>query len=164
MEYKVFIFRPLQFWNQNIYNLKFCKNLICTILSLLFGRYVQRCINFKFEICTDNLPIIAHFCRNLPSFSENVWSGNSLKHVKLCILEGFMHNKHGYLMQLYVFLFIVFQNECINFSKTSLWEAVHQINLILWFYGFKTCKDNSYVNKLNLFITKIRKIGYSGFQ
>ena len=38
--------------------------------------------------------------------------------------------------------------------KTSLWEALHQINLILWFFGFKTCKDNSYVNKLKLFITE----------
>ena len=30
----------------------------------------------------------------------------------------------------------------------------HQIEFILWFLGFKSCKDNSYVNKIKLFNTE----------
>ena len=47
----------------------------------------------------------------------------------------------------YVFLFTVSYNERNNFAKTSLREALHQINFILWFFELKTCKDNSNVNK-----------------
>ena len=128
--------------------------MICTMLSLLFDRYVQQCINFRFEICTDNLPMIKQTLSS--QFAKFFWKCLIRKFFKTRLTMHsyrFMHNKHGNLMWLYVFLFIIYQNECNNFSKSSLWKALHRINLILWFFGFKTCKDISYVNKLKLFIT-----------
>ena len=40
MEFRVFNFRPLQFWNQFIQIFKFNEILICNTLSLLFDRYM----------------------------------------------------------------------------------------------------------------------------
>ena len=36
-------------------------------------------------------------------------------------------------------------------------EALHQIKSILWFFGMKTCKEESYVDKTKLCITKIQE-------
>ena len=34
-------------------------------------------------------------------------------------------------------------------------KALHQIKFILWFFGLETCKQDSYLQKANLFIQKI---------
>ena len=58
------------------------------------------------------------------------------------------------LMLLYVFLLTFYLIERNNFAKAFLREALIQIKLILWFFGFKTFQDNNFVNKTKLFIKK----------
>ena len=42
-----------------------------------------------------------------------------------------------------------------NFCKMCQQKAFHPIKFILWFFGLKTCKDDCYLQKINLFIKKI---------
>ena len=42
-----------------------------------------------------------------------------------------------------------------KFCKAYQQKVLHQIKFILWFFGLKTCKDDSDLQKENLFIKKI---------
>ena len=44
--------------------------LICYMLSYLFGKYVQRCINFRFYIWSDNSFMITSFRGNFQGVSK----------------------------------------------------------------------------------------------
>ena len=49
--------------------IKYMKS-VYILWNITFDRYMQRYINFRFWICTDNLFMIARFSVNLQSFYE----------------------------------------------------------------------------------------------
>ena len=53
------------------------------------------------------------------------------------------------------FWFAPFKIYLITFCKAFRQKSVHQIKWILWFFGLKTCKDDSYMQKENLFIKNV---------
>ena len=62
------------------------------------------------------------------------------------------------------FLFTVSYDERNNIAKSSLRESLHQINIILWFFGVNNVKTTAMRINLNFLSPKIWKIGYCCFQ
>ena len=58
------------------------------------------------------------------------------------------------------FLFTSYQNLFHNFAKAFLCEALHQLMILTCFFGLKAFKEDRFVNKAKLYITKIPRTCY----
>ena len=66
-----------------------------------------------------------------------------------------MQNENVKLLRCDFFALLPQKNYLNKFYKALQQNVLHQITFILWFFGLKTCKDDSYLQIENILIKKI---------
>ena len=78
-----------------------------------------------------------------------------LTRCKIVFWYWFMQNENGKLLMCDCFALLPLKKYLKKFCKRCQQKALHQIKFILRFFGLKTCKDDCYLQKINLSIKKI---------
>ena len=115
---------------------------------------IQWCSNFRFSICTDNSFMIAGFRGNSNAFLKIFDAANLDKMLNRASvqIQAIWECK---ITEVWLFWFAPSKIYLNKFCKACQQKVLHQIKFILWFSGLKICKDDSYLQKENLFIKTI---------
>ena len=86
-------------------------------------------------------------------FKVLMW--NVFTRCKIVLWYRFRQKWELKITEVWIYCFAPSEIYLYKFCKAFQQKSFHQIMFILWFFGMKTCKDDSYLQKENLFIKKI---------
>ena len=94
------------------------------------------------------------FVANLIFFLE-VLIRKILTRCKIVLWYRFRQNKNVKLLRCDLFCFAPSNIYLNKYCKAFQQNVLHQIKIILWFFGLKTCKGDIFLQNVNLFIKTI---------
>ena len=128
MQYVIITFRQVIFSDASTSGLK---------SELIINSFMIACFRGNFQCCS------------------KTFYAESFDKIKNCALVQIQAKWGREITEVWLFWSGPFRIYLNTFCKTFRLKPVHQIKWILWLFGLKTCKDDSYMQKENLFIENV---------